>query len=114
MRKYRKLHARYIQKQRASTIMIDRFNRYRQRIRSKYKKSRNCVYLFNTGSLINYFITVKRDMNDLIYYKRKSRKCHNEKERKNNEYYKEFMIVRFWSSFNSQRNDYNELMEERE
>ena len=100
-------HKRYHQMYKACKIMIFRFNKYRQRIhRKKYG------YLWNSGSLINYFITVLMDMNSIISVKHKIRKYHNPIDRVNSGDYKIYLQIRFWSSFNSQRGDYNELYEE--
>ena len=91
----------------ACKIMIFRFDKYRQKIRDK--KGR---FLWNSGSLINYFITVILDTYDIIYFKHKIRKYHNPIDRINSEDYKNYLRIRFWSSLNSQRRDYNELYEE--
>lgn len=107
MRKYRKLYKRYHQINKSCKIMINRFNKYRQRIRSKKGH-----YLINTGSLIYYFLQVKDSTNKIIYFKRKIRKIHNEAKRINDENYKNYLYFRFWSSFFTQRNDYNEMYDE--
>ena len=87
--------------------MIFRFDKYRQKIRSK--KGR---YLCSSGSLIHYFITVLLDTYDIIYYRRRIRKYRNQIDKKCSEDYKTYLRIRFWSSFNKQRRDYNELYEE--
>ena len=87
--------------------MIFRFDKYRQKIR--YKK---CGYLCSSGSLIHYFITVLIDMKSIISVKHKIRKYHNPIDRVNSGDYKIYLQIRFWSSFNSQRRDYDELYEE--
>ena len=87
--------------------MIFRFDKYRQKICCK-----NRVYLCSSGSLIHYFITVLIDTNDIIYYKRRIRKYRNQKARKCSEDYKMYSQIIFWSSFNRQRRDYDELYEE--
>ena len=100
-------HKRYHQMYKACRIMIFRFDKYRQKIR--YKK---CGYLCSSGSLIHYFIKVLIDTDDIIYYKHRIRKYHNPIDRTNSEDYKNYLYIRFWSSFNNQRRDYNELYEE--
>ncbi len=87
--------------------MIFRFDKYRQKIHCK-----NRGYLWNSGSLINYFITVLIDTRDIIYYKHRIRKYRNQKDKECSEDYKMYLRIRFWSIFNEQRRDYNELYEE--
>ena len=100
-------HTRYHQIHKACKIMVFRFDKYRQKICDR--KGR---YLWNSGSLIDYFIKVLRDTGDIIYYKHRIRKYHNLIDRVNSEDYKNYLYIRFWSSFNSQRRDYDELYEE--
>jgi len=100
-------HKRYHQMNKACKIMIFRFNKYRQRIHR-----RKGGFLWNSGSLINYFITVILDTYDIIYFKHKIRKYHNPIDRVNSGDYKIYLQIRFWSSFNRQRRDYDELYEE--
>lgn len=72
MRKYRKLYKRYHQINKSCKIMINRFNKYRQRIRSKkvkykrYKsviKACNLIRKYDRSFLgiktINYYIKAK-------------------------------------------------------
>ena len=100
-------HTRYHQIYKACRIMIFRFDKYRQKICGKNKR-----YLCSSGSLIHYFITVLIDMKSIISVKHKIRKYHNLIDRVNSEDYKNYLRVRFWSSLNRQRRDYNELYEE--
>ena len=100
-------HKRYHQIYKACRIMVFRFDKYRQKIRDK--KGR---FFWCSGSLIHYFITVLLDSCDIIYFKHRIRKYHNPIDRINSEDYKNYLRIRFWSSLNSQRRDYNELYEE--
>ncbi len=100
-------HKRYHQIYKACRIMIFRFDKYRQKICCK-----NRVYLCSSGSLIHYFITVLMDMKSIISVKHKIRKYHNLIDRVNSGDYKIYLQIRFWSSFNRQRRDYDELYEE--
>ena len=100
-------HKRYHQIYKACRIMIFRFDKYRQKICCK--KGR---YLCSSGSLIHYFITVLLDTADIIYYKHMLRKYHNPIDRVNSGDYKIYLQIRFWSGFNRQRGDYDELYEE--
>lgn len=99
-------HKRYHQIYKACRIMIFRFDKYRQKICCKNKR-----YLCSSGSLIHYFITVLLDTYDIIYYKRRIRKYHNQRDKKCSEDYKMYLRIRFWSSLNNQRRDYDELYE---
>ena len=101
--KYKRYHQIY----KACRIMIFRFDKYRQKICCK-----NRVYLCSSGSLIHYFITVLLDTCDIIYFKHRIRKYHNPIDRINSEDYKNYLRIRFWSSLNNQRRDYDELYEE--
>ena len=100
-------HTRYHQMHKACKIMVFRFDKYRQKIRDR--KGR---FLCSSGSLIHYFITALLDSYDIIYFKHRIRKYHNPTDRVNSEDYKNYLRIRFWSSFNRQRRDYNELYEE--